>query len=151
MNTLRIGLVIKKSIVACLLTSIIILSGCGGMGDWAYDELPLDYSIWCLNAYDIRLVRSDGNHGETVVDQFIIAFCYNSRYIGLKRIVMEESYTLPESMETLDISQPEFYLIDTAIDSVSGPLSEEEYEAITSQIADMCEWISTETPPSGAY
>ena len=144
----NIGSHIKKLVFASLLISMIFVPGCGGMGDWGYDKLPSDYSITRLNDEDIRLVR--GFEGRTVVGRYIIAFCYNSRFIGLKRVPMEESYGKPENMETLDTSQPEFYLIDTMFNSVSGPLTEEEYKEITLEIADMGEWIPTDTAPPGA-
>lgn len=128
--------------------ALTLLSGCGGMGDWAYDKLPSDYWIARLNAQDIQLVR--GTNGMTVVGRYIIAFSYNARYIGLKRVSMEDSNNGPENMETLDTSQPEFYLIDTLSNSVYGPLTEDEYKENTSKIDDMSEWISTDAAPPGA-
>lgn len=148
MNSLFTVLINKKSGLACLFVLIFLLSGCGGMGDWAYDKLPSDYWIARLNAQDIQLVR--GTNGRTVVGRYITAFSYNARYIGLKRVSMEDSNSGPENMETLDTSQPEFYFIDTSSHTVYGPLTENEYNEHISEIDDMSEWISTDTAPPGA-
>ena len=52
----------------------------------------------------------------------------------------------------LDKSNPEFYLIDCSTDSVTGPMTAQEYNSkiVEVGIQDMCQWIPTDPPPSDA-
>ena len=141
---------IKKCL--CVIVLLLFLAGCGGMGDWSYDALPSEYAIWRLNSQDIRLVKENEVAADNVVERYVVAFCHNSRYIGIQRVPLDSSYTNIMDMNTLDKSNPEFYLIDSTTDFVDGPLTEEEYnDQITELgIEDMCQWISTDPPPSDA-
>lgn len=148
MSIRDISCCIKKCLSAIVF--LLLLVGCGGMGDWSYDALPAEYAIWRLNSQDIRLVKENKVAADNVVERYVVAFCHNSRYIGIQRVPLDSSYTNIMDMNTLDKSNPEFYLIDSATDSVAGPLTEKEYNEQIAElgIEDMCQWISTDKPPT---
>ena len=141
---------IKKCL--CVIVLLLFLAGCGGMGDWSYNALPAEYAIWRLNSQDIQLVKENQVSADTVVGRYVTAFCYNSRYVGIQRIPMDRSYSKEEDIDMLDKSNPEFYLIDCSTDSVTGPMTEQEYSSkiVEVGIQDMCQWIPTDPPPSDA-
>jgi len=152
MCTINVSMAIKKYCMKVIFLTLpmvltLFLTGCPAMSDWEYDNLPGEYSIWKINDEDIQLVKVNG---DPVVGRYIIAFCYNDRYIGLQRIPLEREYgSVVVDVETLDKSNPEFYLIDAEIGSVFGPWTKEEYlDSITELgITEMCEWILTDSKP----
>lgn len=135
----------KSTVLALLLAVAVLLTGCPALDDWAYD-LPGGYSIWRLNDQDIQLVKEEGRGGTTIVGRYIIAFCSDNRYIGLKRVPLPREYNGMVDIDQLDRSNPEFYLVDTDTSVVYGPWNHTEYyENIMSfGITGMCDWIHTD-------
>ncbi|MBR3779552.1 MAG: hypothetical protein IKL13_07560 [Clostridia bacterium] len=134
----------------CLLCCAVLLAGCPGLSDWAY-HLPNAYSIVRANNVDIRLIKENdtGTGGTTVVESHIKAFCYNASFIGLQRVPVDDAGEF-NANDYAD-EDLEYYLIDAFKDEVLGPYTCEEY-AIQCQehnVGDLCEWIGTDTKPSG--
>lgn len=132
----------KCLLCALLCCGMLLLTGCPGLSDWIYSDLPGDYEIWKVNSTDICL-NKDGKH---VVERYIIAFCYNAQYIGVQRVPVdatEEAFDL----QKLDTSCPEYYLVDSACNEVYGPYSGEEYQNKLSDlnVSDMCQWMTTDS------
>lgn len=124
--------------------------GPGGMGDWAYDQLPNGYEIWRLNSRNIQVVKGNGT---VILDGYVLEFCYNESFIGIKHISTDEGYSRGQSdTKNLDTSNPDFYLIDAQNDAVCGPLTADDYQKQlqTRRIQDMCGWIPTVPTPDGA-
>lgn len=141
---------IMMLVLLLMLTSI--LTSCAGLSDWGYDNLPGEYAIWRINSQDIQLVKVDGSSGAPIIDRYVIAFCYDDRYIGIQRVPLERQYSGVLDIDAIDKSNPEFYLIDTETDAVYGPWKYTEYSKgiINFEITGMCEWILTSSKPKGA-
>ncbi|MCI8332874.1 MAG: DUF3997 domain-containing protein [Clostridiales bacterium] len=130
------------------------LTSCGpGLNDWTYDLLPGDYEVWHVNSNTIDLGKRHGNSLTTMIDRYVLAFCYNDVMIGVQQIVIDED---PQGrvldMNQVDKSHPDYYLIDAETDTVYGPYSAEEYESQVEALeaTDMCDWILTVPRPDGA-
>jgi len=142
MNMLRIG-----SALLLLICVLFSLTGCPAIDDWYYDDLPGDYSVDRVNSKYICLCDDSGT---IHVDRFIIAFCYNTRFIGLKRVPITTNEDFVA--EKVYKAEAEFYLVDSKTNRIYGPLTEEGYNnhLISRGVLDMCEWITTSTKPEGA-
>lgn len=145
-------LILAAGIIFVLLLGLLPVGvGPGGMGDWTYDRLPNGYEIWRLNSRDIQLVKDGGS--TRILDRYILEFCYNDSYIGIKHISSDEMLSQGQAgIANMDTSNPEYYLIDTQIDAVFGPYTADDYQnqiAIL-QIQDLCGWIPTVPTPDGA-
>jgi len=130
---------LKVLLILILLMSI---TACGGLGDWTFDDLPgEDYAIMRLNGEDISLVKSE----RKVIDRYIIAFCYDTTYIGLKRIPIDLAYDEHFNIDDLDFSRLEYYLVDSQTDIIYGPCTQDEYVRYLDEfnIAEMTEWVLT--------
>lgn len=138
-------------LILCIVI-IFLLTSCG-LGDWDY-ELPNGYSIWRINSQSIKLVKLENEYSaHTVVDRYVLEFCYNESYIGIKRLMIDENIPYEDvDIEAMDHSNPSYYLIDTQKDIVMGPYTEEEYETqmIAQEVETMCDWIKTVPAPKGA-
>ena len=55
-------------------------------------------------------------------------------------------------IETMDHSNPSYYLVDTLEDKVMGPYTAEEYDDQIKEmgVETMCDWIKTVPKPDGA-
>lgn len=137
-----------------MLFLVIILTSCV-QEDWAYSDLPNDYEIWSFNSDDVTLVKDDRNHCDRVIDAFVLEFCFNESYIGLKCVCSKT----PSQVHGMDIPKatseddPEYYLVDTDKDVIMGPYSEEEYRKLLDTLDnwDMSEWIGTRPRPEGSW
>lgn len=129
-----------------------ILTGCG-LGDWNYN-LPNGYAIWRINSQDIALVKLENEYsGTCVIDRYILEFCYNDTYIGIKRLMVDDSIPYQDvDIETMDHSNPSYYLVNTLEDKVMGPYTAEEYDDQIKAmgVETMCDWIKTVPKPDGA-
>lgn len=136
-----------------ILILIVILTSCGaGWQDWEYDHLPNDYEIWRINSEDIVLMKNKGST-ERVINRYILEFCYNDSYIGIKKIMVDENIPYHEVyIEELDATNPSYFLVDTVNDTVMGPYTSEEYTIKIKdlEIESMCDWIKTVPKPQGA-
>ena len=134
--------------------TLLFMFSCGGTGDWTYNDLPNNYAIARFNSKDINFgVEHGENSYQKIVDRYIVAFCYDSRYICLQRINMD----LIPNDEQIDIekyseSDLEYYIVDSISGTVHGPLSKTEFDDSLSliQITDMCDWIKTIPKPENA-
>ena len=143
-----------KRIVAFLVVVIFVFLCCScdvgigpGMNDWHY-ILPNEYEIIHISPSDIVCVtRKPGYSNAFVVERQVTEFCFNERYIGLKR-----ARPLEDSPREFDVANPEYYLVDTMSGDVGGPFDEEMYimEIDKLQIDNMYKWISTSPAPDGA-
>ena len=125
-----------------------------GVNDWHY-ALPNDYEIVHISPSDIVCVtKKTGYSNVFVVERQVIEFCFNERYVGLKRALPLVDASNPEQYSReFDVSNPEYYLVDTMSDDVFGPFDKEMYimEIEKMQLSNMCEWISTSSAPDGAF
>lgn len=131
----------------CILPILgMLLSGCLGPGtsDWSY-ALPNGYEIWRVNSRSIHCLKVKGSGGTAVLDQYVSAFSYGQQYVGLQCVAVPEDLN-----ETIDTSDPTYYLLDTSTGSVTGPYTQEEYAAETGELESMCDWIPTRPAPEGA-
>ena len=131
--------------ITCLILIIVSLTcftACPALTDWEY-KLPNNYKVVHINVNDISLIKDTGNGGPFVVRRFILEFCNNDRYVGVKRVSDEgyDSFDIDEA----DLTKPEYYIVDTLEDAVYGPFTEEEYNEQLSvlQINDLGDWIKT--------
>lgn len=145
--------------VLCVVWLLSLLAGCG-LGDWEYD-LPNQYQVFMVNSYDIVICNfsDDMLLNNVVVGNYVSAFCYNDRYVGVQRIVPDDlrHCTVQERYE----KEPAYYIVDTekeivfgdADEAVLGPFDEAGYEKQCADlgITDLCEWIRTYPAPDGAY
>lgn len=141
----------KKLII--LFMGLLLLCGCGpGLSDWSYDLLPKDYEIWRVNSQNIVLGRRSNSGLTHTVEPYILEFCSNDRWIGAKRLVLDDSVTAQTNVRELDTSDAEFYLVDTETDTVHGPYTQKEYENRLAllEVGTMGAWIETYPAPEGA-
>ena len=169
----------KKHLVATLLlllTITLTLTSCfAGLLDWQY-LLPNNYRVSRVNDDAIifsKITQLNPQLSDLKLDRFILSFCYNDAYIGLKRIPLDEvsrgvffeiqkyndsdeEFCLVDEDDGNIIYGPyvaEYYLVDAFNDSIYGPYSKEEYEAKCNElnVGSMCEWINTDSKPEGAH
>lgn len=135
-----------------ILIATIFLSSCG-LSDWAYTKTPNDYEVWHLSSGDIKLIHDDG---KIVIEKFVLAFCYNDKYIGVQQIPLKENDEHISSWEEIqkeyDLSNPDCYIIDSETDTVYGPYTQNEYikQIEILNTGELCEWIKTQPPPKDA-
>ena len=77
---------IKVLIAFTLICLTLFLSSCG-ISDWSYD-LPNGYEIVRVNSYSV-VFGKNGRRFNTTIDRYVIAFCHNDSYIGLKRVPLD--------------------------------------------------------------
>lgn len=141
-----IGNKVKLAVLISVLAAM--LSACPGLNDWTYDALPNGYEIWRVNSQDITFGRREGNELKCVIPRYIIAFCNNDRYIGLQRVAMDSiPYDEIVNIEELDISDPEYYLVDAQHGAVYGPFTKAAYLSKIKEldVGEMTDWTSTGT------
>lgn len=147
-------IVLIIAILIALLMAILLLAFSQAFQDWTYDKLPNGYEIWRINSEDISLIKTDGDSSDLRIDRYILEFCYNDSYIGIKRLMIDENLPYQEAhIEDMDASNPSYYLVDTVNDVVMGPYTAEEYENQIKalKIDTMCDWIKTVPMPEGAH
>ena len=137
-----------------LLIAMLMLTSCQAFQDWTYDKLPNGYEIVRINSEDIELEKVDGDWSYIKIDRYILEFCYNDSYIGIKRLMIDENLPYREAhIEDMDASNFSYYLVDTVNDVVMGPYTAEEYENQIEalKVDAMCDWIKTVPMPEGAH
>ena len=147
-------IVLIIAILIALLIAILMLAFSQAFQDWTYDKLPNGYEIWRINSEDISLLKTDGDSSDLRIDRYILEFCYNDSYIGIKRLMIDENLPYQEAhIEDMDPSNFSYYLVDTVNDVVMGPYTAEEYENQIEalKIDTMCDWIKTVPKPEGAH
>lgn len=132
---------------------MLMTTSCQGLQDWSYDKLPNGYEIWHINSQDIQLIKRDGDRTDRKLNRYILEFCYNDSYIGIKRLMIDDNIPYQDvNIEEMDTSNPSYYLVDAVNDVIMGPYTVEEYanqiEAL--KIETMCNWIKTVPKPEGA-
>ena len=133
---------------------VFALTSCfAGLQDWIYDKLPNGYEIWRINSQDIALVKRNGDSTNIKMERYILEFCYNDSYIGIKRLMIDEDISYQNvKIEDMDKSNPSYYLVDALNDVIMGPYTVGEYEEQIEamEIEVMCDWIKTVPKPEGA-
>jgi hypothetical protein len=150
--TKRIGRNLAQTLIIIALLLSCAFCSCGGTEDWLY-LLPNDYAIVHVNSGCIIFGKHQDYAVATVVDNYILEFCYNSTWIGLKRLpVSEDQMHFYEEVNAMDQSTAEYYIVDAEADTIYGPYTIAEYnEYIDSfEIIDMCDWIETVPAPPGS-
>ncbi len=108
-----------------------------GNRDWEV-ALTNDYKIQKLNGREILLVK-DGwsQHSDIVISDYILAFCLNDKYIGVK------------CRSSGDVV---YFCVDCEEALLYGPYDKEAYTDFLkeSNIQNLQQWISTESRPSNA-
>ena len=142
-----------KIVVFFVLLFPILLSSCSeGRGDWKY-LLPNGYDVFMVNSETIVVrgpyhsITEDGIEAltQTYVDNFVSAFCFNERYVGVQQL---PNY---ENLSAYTAVSPHFYLLDTFSGTVFGPFeSEDVFNAKCKdlQTGDFCDWITTDKNPN---
>lgn len=138
----------KMTAFICIFLMTIFLSSCHSLvADWEY-KLPNGYQVVRVNSVSVVFGKVVDESFEQKIDRYITEFCYNESYIGIKHLPMYniESHSLFE-IKDFDLSNVDFYIIDSAKDIQYGPYSSSEYllQCESLGIVDMCEWINTES------
>lgn len=134
-----------KKIICVVLACFFGVSCCScvGLYDWSYN-LPNGYQVIRVNSESIVLSKNDSSG--TVLDRYIVAFCHDGQYIGIKRAPMDNiepnSHFDLDDINGFDL---EYYLIDSQNDEKNGPFNEEEYLKFCENIDNlkMSDWINT--------
>jgi len=144
----------KIKFVSLMMLAIGMFMSClPGVDDWIYDKLPNGYEIWYVNSQDIEVGKRTGSKTNRIINRYVLEFCYNESYIGIKRLPVDESLSYHDVViEELDASNPSYYLIDAENDMIHGPYTVEEYteQLETLHIENLCDWIKTVPKPAGA-
>ena len=151
-----------KLLPILLLIVCLILSSCAGLSDWEY-VLPNDYVVVRVNGRSIDFGKLDENGSSIEIDRYIIEFCYNESYIGLKRFPLpfwhdedpeREKAFFGSDLNHLEYnykeSDLEYYLVDAFADEIHGPYTATEYKDKCSElgVGEMCDWINTDSNPN---
>jgi len=115
--------------------------------DWSVN-LPNDYEIWRINSKSIVLVKSPlSSKTETIVSNYINAYCHDERYVGLWCAKDGPDDLLGAAAE-LDT----FYLVDTREDLRYGPFTPTEYGAFCrgQNLPGFDAWVKTHPAPKEA-
>ena len=96
------------------------LSSCSFLGqeihfyssEWEYD-LPNGYALWYINRYRISCVERTEDPGQAhpVVPGLILEFCYDKRYVYIKRA--REFSFIDTPYEEIDRTDPDYFIVDT--------------------------------------
>lgn len=120
---------------------MLFLTARPAFSDWEY-ELPNNYVIFKVNSQCIVLSKYQEHSYDRVIDAFILEFCYNDVYIGLKRL----PWDFTEHSQLLDLENYEsgtikYYIVNSENDTIYGPYTEEEFnnQCGTLEITDLCE------------
>ena len=117
-------------------------------GDWSY-KLPNNYEIWRINSRSIVFgEKKDTNSINILIDRYVSAFRYNDKIIALQCVDVPESLTEP-----IDISNPDYYIIDIANGEIYGEFSVDEYENKLSEFEtnELTDWIYSVPTPEDVY
>lgn len=137
---------VKFFMLMTVLVYLQISSGCAGMSDWSYD-LPNGYAIWHNSSRNIVCGKEDGESSlSQVTDKYVLEFCYDEQYIGLKCIDDYDDYS--QGQDTV----VSYYLIDAVNDQVNASMTESEYIEMSDMVAftKSKEWIPTKPSPENA-
>ena len=100
--------------------------------------------------------------GSIEIGRYIIEFCHNDSFIGLKRFPLPSGYQEVTEREKnffggeiggheyhYEESDLEYYLVDAFADKIYGPYTATEYEEKCSELAvgEMGDWINTVNHP----
>ena len=143
--------IIKFFLSITTLLCILLFSSCGLL-DWSY-KLSNGYEIWRINSNDIVLEKVSDESYEIALSRYILEFCYNESFVGLKRLSIDDDIPYASvHIEEMDQSNPDYYLVDTENDLILGPMSSDEYyiQIENSGIDNMSDWIKTYPAPKGA-
>ena len=91
--------------------------------------------------------RNSQHSTSSIVDKYVVEFCYNDRYLCLTCLTEDSN-----NNESISEHNLEFYIIDTSEDYVLGPyIREEFFEKISNKnFVDLSSWIATKPRPEGA-
>ncbi len=147
--------ILVTTILICILLSTLV--GCfPALSDWRYDDFPGEYLIVRSNSSQIFLYH---NEKGLVLEKFIVAFCKNEQYIGL-RVLEKNEEDFPTWQEWSDFIYDEstvddciYYLVDTASETYEGPYTQDEYDQkmLEKNITNLSAWIDTLSPPEGSH
>lgn len=137
----------KLILIMILIVSMVFaLSSCPGFSDWGY-ILPGNYAIMRVNSQSVVFgyleYEDDNIDFDTLLERYIYGFSYNDSYIALMRLPIEEDESEIVDIETLDLSNMEYYLVDLSIRDVSGPYTSQKYKEICDkyEIIGLDDWI----------
>lgn len=141
----------RQRLAVLVFVLLLLCSGClriGGAGDWKY-ELPNDFAILRINSRTIVLNNMKYGYGATAIDGYIISFCANDRFVGIK-----QALEVPENLrEEIDLTRYQFYLVDTLTWECHGPYENEECYAAAcaaQRTDDLGSWLDTSPAPKGS-
>lgn len=131
----------KKTALILIILSL-ILTGCidSGLGDWAYDGLPGEYSVWRNNSRDISIGKNiDKDLAETVIESYVFEIYFNNQYICAKKV------DVPENLdEEIILENPHYFIISIASGEVYGGFSVNKFKKKCQELnITIDEWIST--------
>ena len=143
----------KKIMISIVLLSTFLFTACDlienqvANNDWSY-SLPNGYAIWHINSHKIICVKQNTLYdASSVVDEFVLEFCYNDVFVCLKCV--EISNEINAGIEDSNLF---YYILNTEDNNIYGKLTEEEYLLNLQEllITDLSDWIPTNPRPNGA-
>lgn len=141
----------KLALVLIIIFCMFVLCGCPLTSEWYY-ELANGYSVAIVGSNHVAVLK---NNDDFVVGRFVVGFCYNDKFLGVKRYKAENErdYSAYPDYYTMYYSDDlQYYLVDMANDNVHGPYNEQEYEEQKDILVknQMSEWIKTDSKPDDA-
>lgn len=117
----------RKVAIALLLFFLLCLAGCSGAGDWKASGLPGGYEVWRINSRMILLCMPEPDKEfmvKTVVPGYVFEVAYNDAFICAKRA------EVPDDLDVkIDVSDPDYYIVDVAEGICHGPMEQAEFDA----------------------
>ena len=145
--------ILAVTLVACFFNLFIFSCFGPGLSDWEY-ELPNDYYVVRVNSdtIGIGIKNENGYSYSTVIDNYIVCFAYNDKYVCARRFELAERIRQEEILK-MNIEEAKYCIINTETNDVYGSLTAEEYETLCNEfnIIDLCDWINTYPTPDGAH
>lgn len=155
---------IKAAVVLLVLLLALLCTSCVRMllmnsnwnpqGDWLLQTCG-DYYILRTNSRNIIVGRAHNEQADSfdiILESYITCFQYNSRYLAVRRLVVENRELL-DDIQSLDTDAADYYLIDTETGEVYGSFVEKaEFEQACAEqsVGNLGEWIPTVPVPDGA-
>ena len=111
----------KKKLNIVLLL-VLLFTSCIERGDWIYDELPGDYSIWRTNSKSISLCTNVEDMGAHIISSYVSEIDYTDEFIFAKHVDVAK-----DSDAEIDTSNPDYYILVVESEELFGPYTENEF------------------------
>lgn len=123
------GASMKKLLITLIISSILLSSGCAGLGD--YDiTLPDGYSVIRTSAHMIKICKQEDEEswGEVLIPAKVVEVAWNDKYILAKQLGLKRNTDNPNSSyEIPDGTQVYYWILEMTTQKKFGPFSEKEF------------------------